>query len=145
MNKNQAIKDIKLVIRYSNAVSGSCHHAYLGGHAHARLMRILGGEYGSQDPAHSYDALLDAADDDELTEARAYVDHLIDKAREHLGTSDREEALLNFLTDLMEGTPIDERNRNDDGLRDHLSFAERPSLDWIKGKVKRYHDILSGQ
>ncbi len=89
MNRKQQIKEINLVLDYSNKVYGSCNHSYMGCLADAQLLRILGGgDYGG--PARKfYSELFAEATDEQMDKAHEYVTHWIPIAQKYMAPGAR--------------------------------------------------------
>lgn len=49
------------------------------------------------------------------------------------------EQALSLIRDVLDGSPLDEQNRDDDGMNMHALLGERPSL----GQMKRWREKLA--
>ncbi len=84
MNRRTKIKEINLVLDYSNKVYGSCNHSYMGCLADANLLQIVGGgSYGGMD-RKPYSVLFAEATDEQIDKAHEYVTHWIQIAKEYM-------------------------------------------------------------
>lgn len=84
MNRKQRIKEINLVLNYSDKVYGSCTMSYIGCMADAELLRLVGGgEYGGLH-RKSYSVLFAEATDKQIDNAHKYVTHWIPIAQEYM-------------------------------------------------------------
>ena len=84
MNRRTKIKEINLVLDYSDKVYGSCTHSYMGCMANAQLLRIVGGGgYGGIDRKPFW-VLFEEATDEQIDDAHEYVTHWIPIAKEYM-------------------------------------------------------------
>jgi hypothetical protein len=89
MNRKRQIKEINLVLDYSNKVYGSCTHSYMGCMADAGLLKIVGGgDYGGLD-RKTYSVLFEEATDEQMDEAHEYVSHWIPIAKKYMAPGAR--------------------------------------------------------
>ena len=89
MNRRSQIRDINLVLKYSNKVYGSCNHSYMGCLADAQLLSIVGGgEYGGV-KRKPYSVLFAEATDEQMDKAHEYVSHWIPIAEKYMSPRSR--------------------------------------------------------
>ena len=89
MNRRGKIKEINLVLDYSNRVYGSCNHSYMGCLADAELLSIVGGgDYGGLD-RKPYSELFAEATDEQMDKAHKYVTHWIPIAKKYMAPGAR--------------------------------------------------------
>lgn len=98
MSRRSKIRDINLVLKYSNRVYGSCTHSYMGCMADAHLLRIVGGGAYGDINRKPYSVLFEEATDEQIDEAHEYVTHWIPIAKEYLGPRARVSRVVEALT-----------------------------------------------
>lgn len=98
MNRKQQIKEINLVLNYSDKVYGSCTHSYMGCMADARLHTILGCTRNIQlVPEQGFKELLETATDEQITEGHEYVTHWIPIAKAYMSPRSRVSRIIREL------------------------------------------------